>query len=89
MDGARERLPGMRARMARLLHAQLEKRAVVADDRARLERVLLVALERQPVGGVVGEEIEPRLELAGVEQPCFVKQELLQLQKLLDVHCDM
>ena len=69
---ASERLPRVRARMTRLLYAQLEQRAIVVDERARLERVLLVALERQPVGRVVGKEIEPGLELPGVEETRLV-----------------
>ena len=74
----RERLARMRARMARLLHAQLEQGAVVVDDRGGLERLALVLFQRNPVGGVVGEELEPRLELLRVEQPRLVIQELLR-----------
>ena len=50
---ASERLARVRARMTRLLYAQLEQRAIVVDEQARLERVFLMALERQPVGRVV------------------------------------
>src|SRR5688572_25400833 len=80
MYGACEGQTGVRARMARLLHAQLEQRAVVVDDRAGLERILLLALERHPVGGVLGEELEPGLELLRVEEARLV------IQKLLGVH---
>src|SRR5438067_7553925 len=58
---ARERLARMRARMAQLLYAQLEQRAVVVDDRRGLVRVLLPLLERHPVGRIVGEQREPVL----------------------------
>jgi hypothetical protein len=36
------------------------------------------AFQRHPVGRVVGEELEPRLELLRVEQARLVKQELLR-----------
>src|SRR5512138_432706 len=49
VNRARHRLARVRARMADLLHAQLEQRAVVVDDGRRLDAVLLVALERYPV----------------------------------------
>src|SRR5688572_33289283 len=63
MYGARERQPRMGTRMARLRDAQPEQRAVIVNERARADGVLLVALERQPVGRVFGEEPEPGLEL--------------------------
>src|SRR3954468_17436305 len=59
MHRARQRLPRMRARMADLLDPQLEQRAVVVDDRRGLERILLIALERHPVGCVRGKKLEP------------------------------
>jgi hypothetical protein len=83
VDGAGERLPGVRARVARLLHPQLEQRAVVVDDRAGLERVFLISFQGDPVRRVVGEELEPGLELLGVQQSGLV------VEKLFDTHWDM
>ena len=68
----------MRARMAQLLYAQLEQRAVVVDDRRGLVRVFLALLERHPVGRIVGEEREPVLVALRVEEPRFVIEELLR-----------
>src|SRR5262249_45659332 len=78
MHRSRERLAGMRARVARLPDAQLEERAVVVDDGGRLERVLLVLLQGNPIGRIVGEELQPLLVALGVEEPGLVIQELLR-----------
>src|SRR6266850_2939719 len=78
MHGARQRLTRVRARMPDLLHAQLEERAVVVDDRRGLVRILLAVLERHPVGRVLREELEPLLVALRVQQPCLVIQELLR-----------
>ena len=80
MDGARKGQPRVSARVARLLHAQLEQRAVVVNERAGLDRILLAVLERQPVGRVRREQLEPGLVLLRVEQARFV------IEELLDVH---
>ena len=83
MHGAGEGLPGVRARVARLLHSQLEQRAVVVDDRAGLERVFLISLQGNPVRRVVGEELEPGLELLGIQQSGLV------VEKLFNAHWDL
>jgi glutamyl-tRNA synthetase len=76
----KDELEKMRARMARLLHAQFEQRAVIVDDRAGLERVLLISFQWNPVRRVVGEKLEPSLELLRIEQAGFM------VEKLLNVH---
>src|SRR4051812_19901500 len=78
VHGARDGLACVCARMPDLLHAQLEERAVVVDDRRRLVRVLLSVLERHPVRRIFREELEPLLVLLRVEQPRLVIQELLR-----------
>src|SRR3954462_7899859 len=83
MHGPRQRLARMRARMAQLLHAQLEQRAVVVDDRRGLERVLLSVLERHPVGRILREEREPFLVALLVQQPGLVIEELLRRHRWL------
>ena len=80
VHGARQRQTRVRPGVARLLHAQPEERAVVVDDRAGFEGVLLLALERHPVGRVVGEQLQPGLVLLRVEKARLV------VEKLLNVH---
>src|SRR5262245_52576470 len=67
----------MRARMARLLDAQLEERLVVVDDRTRVLGIALALFEREPISRVVGKQLEPVLVALRVEEPGFVVQELL------------
>src|SRR5438477_904303 len=78
VDGAGERQPRVRARVADLLYPQLEQRAVVVDDRGSLVRILLLALERHPVRRILAEEREPLLVALRVQQPRLVIQELLR-----------
>src|SRR5437763_3373316 len=78
VHSARERLARVRPRMPDLLHAQLEERAVIVNDRRGLVRVLLPVLERQPVAGVLGKELQPFLVAVQVQQPRLVIQELLR-----------
>ena len=80
VHGARQGQARVGTGVARLLHAQPEERAVVVDDRACFEGVLLLALERHPVGRVVGEQLQPSLVLLCVEQARLV------VEKLLNVH---
>jgi len=65
--------------MLELTDADLQQPPVVVHDRRGGERVPLIRLQRNPVGRVVGEEPEPLVEPAVVEQPCLAVEELLDL----------
>src|SRR3954469_21999618 len=78
VHGPRQRKAGMRARMAVLLDAQLEERAVVVHDGGVLVRILLPGFERQQIRRVGREEREPVFVAVRVQEARLVIQELLR-----------
>ena len=79
VHGARSGRPRVGAWMLELTHADLEQPPVVVDDRRGGQRVGLIGLQRNPVRRVVGEELEPLMEPAVVEQPGLAIEKRLDL----------
>src|SRR5215471_13286839 len=74
---ARARLLRVHAWARQPPHTRLQQPTVVVDQRYGFVRVRLIGLTRYPVPSVRGEQGEPIVEPRFIEEPRFMKEELL------------
>ena len=77
MRRARHRRQHQRACFKQPLHPDRENGVILINDGCDIERIGLARLARHPIDSLRLVELEPLLELSGVEQPCLLEQEQL------------